>query len=87
MRKTKKIIAPYSKLKLYLFGSILYDTKPNDIDLLIQYNNSTSSEDMLKFRNTLKSYYELNLHISLLNDDELEETKFLSKIKYLKIEL
>lgn len=87
MRKTRKIIVPYSKLKLYLFGSILYDPKPNDIDLLIQYNNSTSSNDMLKFRNALKSYYNLNLHITLLKDDELKETKFLSKIKYFEIKL
>lgn len=87
MKKIKKIIVPYSKIKLYLFGSVLHDSKPNDIDLLIQYNNSTSSEDMLNFRSTLKSYYDLNLHISLLKDDELEETKFLSKIKYLEIKL
>lgn len=91
MKKIKKITIPHSNLRVYLFGSVLHSSHPNDVDLLIQYDNLTSPKTMLKFRKDLKSYYAVNhyvhLHISLLTDFELQETNFLSKVEYLEIEL
>lgn len=81
-------VIPYSKLRVYLFGSMLSSPTPNDIDLLIQYDNSTSHEDMLQFRVALRKKYDpLNLHVSLLQEKELHETNFLNKIQYIKIEI
>ncbi|MGQ8813478.1 DUF6932 family protein [Bacillus anthracis] len=91
VREIKKIIVPHSSLRVYLFGSVLHSPNPNDVDLLIQYNKSIIPKDILKLKNALKRYYKMyhniDLHISLLTDDELRETKFLGRIRYIEIKL
>lgn len=92
MRKIKEIIVPYSNLEIYLFGSILKKHSPNDIDLLVIYDDPSLIDEMIVFKRQLEKkfneFFFIKLHISMATKFEIDEINFLKKINYyLKIEL
>lgn len=75
---------------IYLFGSILNEKKnSNDIDLLLIYKDFSSSIliELSKIRNTFKQLYGFYFDLTVLSENEAEESKFIIKLnsKYLKI--
>lgn len=75
---------------IYIFGSILNEKKkPNDIDLLLIYKDFSSSIliDLRKIRNTFKQLYGFYFDLTVLSENEAEESKFIIKLnsRYLKI--
>ena len=91
MKKIKEKTVPHSNFDIYLFGSVLVSKFPNDIDLLIIYEDKQSARTMLEIKGLLKRNFKdfdsKKLHISLATKNELVETNFLDKITYKKIEL
>ncbi len=76
--------------KVYLFGSSIDENrKPNDIDLLLVYG--VYSKELLEEKNSiilfLKEILTLPIDVTVLSEEELEETKFLEKLgtKFIKI--
>ena len=75
---------------IYLFGSVLNEKKkPNDIDLLLIYKDFSSSLliELSKIRNTFKQLYGFYFDLTVLSENEAEESKFIIRLnsKYLKI--
>jgi len=68
--------------KVYIFGSIISNKHPNDIDLLLIYESY--SEIIQTDKNTISIFLEklskLPIDITILSEEELTETKFLDKI-------
>lgn len=83
----RKLFTPF--FNVLIFGSVIKGkSNPNDIDVLLVYKNF--SKKIIDFSNqiSLKLKNELNIYIdiTLMNCQELSQTKFLDKIKkYLKI--
>lgn len=75
--------------EVYLFGSILQEMdKQNDIDLLLVY--SQYSENILTsikmIRTLMENHYKIPIDCTILSENELLNTEFLTKINnYLKI--
>lgn len=75
---------------IYLFGSILDEKKnPNDIDLLLIYKDFSSSLliDLDKIRNTFKELYGFYFDLTVLSENEAEESNFIIRLnsRYLKL--
>ena len=99
MNILKKSILNNLKLKMslfknfedvYLFGSALYEDKaPNDIDILLVY--SQYSSDLIKSLNSIKSIlskiFDIPVDLTVLSNEELEETNFLEKLNFNYIKL
>lgn len=73
---------------VYIFGSILcFDVCPNDIDLLLVY--SVSSPKICEEIDLIKARIEEELHfpvdLTILSQNELIETDFLSRIGKYKL--
>ncbi len=72
---------------VYQFGSSIYETNPNDIDIAIIYDKSkVSIEEALDYRNEISLFiykeYNLPADIILLNTSEEAETNFLDNAKH-----
>jgi predicted nucleotidyltransferase len=74
-------------VKFYLFGSFLKSNKPNDIDILILYDNSLDSNlsIVLGLKKVLKekaeSIFSIPLDITLLSYMENDEVNFIETEK------
>ena len=73
---------------VYLFGSAIKSNSPNDIDLLLVYNELSDViiSSMHSIRNTIEEKYSLFPDLTVLSYKELSSTIFLNKIStYIKI--
>lgn len=71
--------------EVFLFGSSITSTNPNDIDILLIYDEY-SPEITNQKSNIEKAFHrklgsEIPLHFTVLSKKELSETKFLTRIK------
>ena len=70
--------------KVYIFGSALHGKYPNDIDLLLIYKSY--SNVIQEEKNIISLFFEellgLPIDITILSEEELEETKFLEKLSF-----
>jgi len=71
-------------IKVYIFGSSINNKHPNDIDLLLIYEDY---KDILLLQNEkndislfLEKLLKLPVDITMLSERELEETRFLEKL-------
>ena len=94
IEKIKFVCERYDLLNKFseviIFGSVVKKNKiPNDIDLLLVYDEYCN--DMLmekeKINQIFFEYFTLYVDITILSKVELEETKFLKKLKsnYIRI--
>lgn len=70
--------------EVYLFGSSLTNTFPNDIDLLLVYsvdNKDIVVKDLDRIITVLFDYFQIPIDITALSHDELSDCEFLEKIK------
>lgn len=69
IKKSNKLffLIENDQMRIYLFGSAKYNKSPNDLDLLLTYNNEVISlEEISKIKKELKSYfYSLDLGITV----------------------
>ena len=75
--------------KVYLFGSCLKNEYPNDIDILLiydKYSRDIENQKMI-IEFCLNSILRLPIDMTIMSQQELEQTKFLEKIqsKYIKL--
>ena len=73
---------------VYLFGSSLYKTNPNDIDLLVVYEGDASfsiEKQKEKIFDLLVSETGIECHFVTLSRDEMDQTRFLNYVTYKKI--
>lgn len=75
---------------VYLFGSIISKKRnPNDIDLLLIYEDfsSTLLRDLDEIRTIFDQLYGLSFDLNVLSETEEKESNFLSKLNpnYLRI--
>lgn len=78
------------KIRIYIFGSGLYKTQPNDIDLLVVYDpKNISIQEVLVLRNELSKEvflkFGVSAHICLLSTKEKEYLVFIAHEKAQKI--
>ena len=75
--------------KVYLFGSCLNNKHPNDIDLLLVYDKYSMDVETQKiaFESRLYDILKRPIDITILSQQELEQTKFLEKIDHRYIKL
>ena len=70
--------------KVYIFGSSINSKYPNDIDLLLIYKSY--SNVIQQEKNTISSFFEelsgLPIDITILSEEEVEETKFLERLSF-----
>lgn len=93
IKKNNKLLSliENDQIRVFLFGSAKYHKSPEDLDLLIIYNNKIFSlEEISKIKKELKQYfYGLNLGIAidllLLSFKEEKEVNFIRKELALKI--
>ena len=75
--------------QVYLFGSILYIKKPNDIDILLIYEKHKLKDVKLEKVNLQRRLSDnlqgINIDFTTLNQYELVETSFLKQITYIQI--
>lgn len=75
--------------KVYIFGSFITSKYPNDIDILLIYESIAlpqSKIELKKLEDVLSSKFDqLEFDFLLLNESELEQTQFLSKVQYKQI--
>jgi predicted nucleotidyltransferase len=72
--------------KFYLFGSSIYSSLANDIDILIEYDEQTINiSDALKLRaelaDSLSNEFQSKIDICLLSKAENSQTEFILKEK------
>lgn len=80
--KEKKLFNRFKNV--YLFGSILNNENHlNDVDILLIYSkfNVVINKDAEKIKKHFYETYNLIIDLTILNINELKETKFLEKIK------
>ena len=84
-----RAVVPALFEEIYVFGSALWSDRPNDIDILLVYDQSRLPEVV-----TAKTHLEPELgdeakervwHFTLLSRTELEETRFLSLVHHMKL--
>lgn len=77
----KNIFSEFSKA--YLFGSSLNNECPNDVDILLVYDKY--SRDIENKKNAIELFLhnilKLPIDITMLSNQELEQTKFLQKVR------
>ncbi|WP_176483775.1 hypothetical protein [Bacillus sp. FJAT-45066] len=72
-------------MRVYLFGSAKYQKSPNDLDILLTYNNNIFSlEEISKIKKELKEFFgclDLGIKIDLLflSYKEEEQINFVKK--------
>lgn len=69
--------------KVYIFGSVVKNNKPpNDIDLLLVYNEFSHEIEIEKNKiySILEKMLKLDVDLTILSHEELLQTKFLKKI-------
>ena len=75
--------------EVYLFGSSLTNTFPNDIDILLVYsvdNKDIIVKDLDGIVSVLFDHFQIPIDITALSHDELSDCGFLEKIKtYIRI--
>ena len=74
--------------EVYLFGSSLCRTNPNDIDLLIIYEEGADSHIEKKKGNIfdlLMSAMGIECHFVTLSRNEIDQTKFLNHVVHKKL--
>jgi len=68
------------RYRLFLFGSALYSDNPDDLDILVVYEDSVTAIEALRFRikliSKLKKYASIPLHVMLLSEREEREVGF-----------
>jgi len=67
---------------IYIFGSYLYNTNPNDIDILIIYNDAactpSRAHEMVRYIILeLEFYFKLKVHLTLLSKREINRNYFI----------
>lgn len=77
--------------KVFVFGSILAAAKPNDLDLLILYDEEKcSAKDIYNSHSELFQLLERSLglpvHVTALTLKEESEVKFLSKVNAIRLD-
>lgn len=70
------------KIKIYLFGSVTRSCTPQDIDIVVVYNNlSVNMDDILSYRKQLQKELSeesgLQVDICLFNEKEAQSNPFL----------
>ena len=82
IKENKKLF--YMFEKVYVFGSILYKNTPNDLDLLVVYNNQTKQHVVSYYKakivNTLNQCIDLEVHCLAMSEKEILESQFLNHI-------
>ena len=77
--------------QVYLFGSSLQTDSPNDIDILLIYDEDKSASvkfEKAKVAKLLENKLgDRSIDFTTLNKSELKQTKFLSKVQYKKIKV
>ena len=71
-------------IKVYIFGSSINNKHPNDIDLLLIYQDykdvlQNEKNDISKF---LEKLLKLPIDITMLSERELKDTEFLEKLTF-----
>ncbi|WP_088233120.1 nucleotidyltransferase [Bacillus cereus] len=71
------------EFKIYLFGSALYLSKPNDIDLMIQYDSGKINiKQILNIRKEIRielhKRLNMDIDISIISDLEEKEINFVN---------
>ena len=74
---------------VYIFGSVFTSENPNDLDILLVYKKKKIMQ-LLEEVEILKSKLcakvnNIELDLLLLNEEELKQTQFLSKIFFEKV--
>lgn len=77
-------------VSIFLFGSALYSNEPNDIDLLVIYNEKmVKIPQALNFRKNLRESifdsFLISAHICLLSSDEIEHQCFIEQESAIEI--
>lgn len=62
-----QIISREYDLKIYIFGSFFKKEKPNDLDILITYNDALKLENYIEFKNEISRLF-LGMNLSLKID-------------------
>ncbi len=76
---------------VYVIGSVLQDAAPNDIDLVLIYDNETTLAKINSARSrvvdTLLRRFKglITIHLTVLSDEELSETQFLKQVRHHRI--
>jgi predicted nucleotidyltransferase len=74
---------------VYIFGSILYKNNPNDLDLLVVYNNNIKQKIVSYYKEKiityLNKYIDLDIHCIAMSVREILESQLLNKIDFFKI--
>ncbi len=71
--------------EVYLFGSSLNNSKyANDIDLLLVYKKYSEQIEHEKktINSKLENLFRTNIDMTILSEQELEQTKFLERLNY-----
>ena len=82
----KKLFVLFTQV--YIFGSSLSKSYPNDIDLLLIYKdfNDKILFEKNKISNFLENILKIHIDITILSEKELKETRFLNNAyRYKKI--
>lgn len=80
-----------TEVKIYQFGSSLYSTAPNDIDILIIYTNTSllKIHQIITFRHllthTLEALLKIPIDTILLSEQEAFQMSYLKKINHYRI--
>lgn len=76
------ILGKVNAVRIYLFGSAVCKSNPNDIDILIVYDRKNSIREIINFSNEINkiinSKYQKPAHITILNIEEEKEVSFIS---------
>ena len=82
----REVIAHFSEV--YLFGSSLHETNPNDIDLLLVYEEEAIrfiEEQKRQIFDLLMLFTGIECHFVTLSKKEMSQTGFLNHVKHKKV--
>lgn len=90
VKNLKKENVLYANLGFYIFGSVLYSTSPNDIDMIIVYKkDQISISEILHLRSELScsffNEHKIALDISLLTEEEEKSLNFIQSEKAISL--
>ena len=74
--------------EVYLFGSALSKPCPDDIDLILVYDDkpiSTIEDSRVAVNREVFDYFSVDAHLVVLSETEKHQTKFLDLVGYKKI--
>ena len=72
-------------IEIYFFGSIFIKNNPNDIDVLLIFEELPQFEELERIKLYLYkyfgNYFEIPIHLTVFSKDEEQELSFLNKSK------